>query len=140
MRILIRSILLFCPGNRLEVLKGTERPVSAGKTNQRNKCSPLGNALSDTHTDTDIAYSTGQRFTPFENVLLQIPFHVNSRKTSPINCMLRRQPRPFVTLLLVPLIIRCGRFIMLDVTRNYLLFLKCDRQLPGQADQRLRIR
>jgi hypothetical protein len=28
----------------------------------------------------------------------------------------------------------------LDVTRNGLLFLKRDRQLPGQADQGLRIR
>jgi hypothetical protein len=30
--------------------------------------------------------------------------------------------------------------LTLDVTRNGLLFLKRDRQLPGQADQRLRVR
>jgi hypothetical protein len=30
--------------------------------------------------------------------------------------------------------------LMLDVTRNDLVFLKRDRQLPGQAHKRLRIR
>jgi hypothetical protein len=30
--------------------------------------------------------------------------------------------------------------LTLDVTRNNLLFLRRDRQLPGQADQRFRIR
>jgi hypothetical protein len=29
---------------------------------------------------------------------------------------------------------------MLDVTHNDLLFLRRDRQLPGQVDQRLRLR
>ena len=31
-------------------------------------------------------------------------------------------------------------FITLDVTRNDLVFLMRDRQLPGQVDKRLRIR
>jgi hypothetical protein len=33
-----------------------------------------------------------------------------------------------------------GSILTLDVTRNDLVFLKGDHQLPGQADQRLRLR
>ncbi len=52
--------------------------------------------------------------------------------------------RPFVNLLLCPPVYWSidpdSSSLTLDVTRNALLFLKRDRQLPGQADQRLRIR